>query len=369
MVMMWASRPTATPIGAAIPDPPATTAAVIGAATPVGLATVARLAADPALARVLAIDAVEADVEGAGVQVRVMDHRDRLLALALDGVDVLVHCAFDDDMAASPDSLYGANVGGTRNVLDAADKAGVSHLVVLSTAMAYGAHGDNPLPLTEDAPLRANPGFAYGYQRQLAEELVADWRSAHPAAAVAVLRAAPVLGAGADAPMARRLLAPRIPVPAGQSAPWQLVHVDDVAAAIALVVDKHLDGVFNVAADGWLADREVARLVGRELVEVGQSTLVEVLHGGAATGLSPAPPEVMPYLLHPWVLDTARLHAAGWRASHTNRDILSELAAQHRDEFALGRLTVTRRALRRLGLGAAGVTALALWAAVRWRRR
>src|SRR5262249_54553324 len=41
-----------------------------------------------------------------------------------------------------------------RAVLDAASSAGVGHLVVLSTAMVYGAWGNNAVPLTEAAPLR-----------------------------------------------------------------------------------------------------------------------------------------------------------------------------------------------------------------------
>jgi hypothetical protein len=70
-----------------------------------------RLADVPGVGRVLAIDAAELPAPWPGVETRVMDHRDRLLPLALDGVDVLVHCAFVDDIATSPDSLYGANVG------------------------------------------------------------------------------------------------------------------------------------------------------------------------------------------------------------------------------------------------------------------
>jgi nucleoside-diphosphate-sugar epimerase len=158
-------------------------------------------------------------------------------------------------------------------------------------------------------------------------------------------------------------------VPTGQSAPWQLVHVDDVASAVALVVEQQLDGVVNVAADGWLSDTEVARLLGRKLVEVGQSTFAELLHRGSAAGISPAPPEVMPYLLHPWVLDTARLHAAGWRATRSNRDILAELAEQHGDELALGRLSVTRRAVHRTALALTAAVVGLGWAVRRWRRR
>jgi UDP-glucose 4-epimerase len=338
-----------------------TTAAVVGACTTVGGAVLARLADRGALDRLIAIDGATPSMPPPRVDVRVMDHRDRLLALALEGVDVLVHCAFVDDLAAGPDGLYGHNVGGTRNVLAAASKAGIAHLVVLGSAMAYGAHGDNPLPLEEDAPLRANPGFAYGYQRQLVEELVTEWADAHPGTVVTVLRLAPVLGGPATTAIARRLQAPRLAVPAGQSAPWQLVHVDDVAAAVDRVVADRIAGVFNVAADGWLAAEEVAAALGTSVVEVGQSTFTAVLHRATQLGLSPAPPEIMPYLLHPWVIDNARLRAHGWRAERSNRDILLQFAADNADVVALGRLTASRQGLRRTAAGAAALLALLAW--------
>jgi nucleoside-diphosphate-sugar epimerase len=321
-----------------------TTVAVVGAATPVGRAVVARLADE---VRVLAVDdAVDAAaVARPGVEVRVVDHRDRLLPLAVEGADVLVHCAFDDRLEAHPDTLYGANVGGTRRVLEAASKVGVAHLVVLSSAMAYGAHEDNPLPLGEDAPLRANPGFAPGYQRQLVEECVDGWAASHPGTAVTVLRTAPVLGGAVPTPALRRLQQPRLVVPAGQSAPWQVVHVDDVAAAVALVVRRRAAGTFNVAADGWLSDEEVAAAVGRRLLRVGREPLVALLRRSARIGLAPAPVEVLPLLQHPWVLDAGRLRDLGWRPTRTNREVLEEAAAAVAGTVALGTLVTTWRAL------------------------
>ncbi|CAN5211213.1 SDR family oxidoreductase [soil metagenome] len=342
-----------------------TTAAVIGVSSPVGRATLARLTAAGGPGRVVAIDPDSPDMPDGRIEIRHMDARDRLLALALDGVDVLVHCAFEDDPATSPDSLYGANVGGTRNVLAAADGAGVQHLVVISDAMAYGAHHDNALPLTETMPLRANPGFAYGYQRQLVEELVEQWAVEHPERVVTRLRTAPVMGEGVDSALARRLQAPRLVVPLGQDAPWQFVHVDDVAAAVALVVEQRLGGVFNVAADGWLSSSEVATYLGRRVLEVPQATLEQVLRRAGDLGLAPLPAEAMPYLMHPWVLDNDALRGHGWHAGRSNRDLLAAFAAAHADDLALGRVVFSRRGVRRTLAAAGALVTLAVWRLIR----
>ena len=46
------------------------------------------------------------------------------------------------------------DVNGTHNVLEAAAAAGTAQVLVTSSATAYGAFPDNPVPLTEDDPVR-----------------------------------------------------------------------------------------------------------------------------------------------------------------------------------------------------------------------
>ncbi|HUG86873.1 MAG TPA: NAD-dependent epimerase/dehydratase family protein [Euzebya sp.] len=344
------------------------TVAVVGVSSPVGRATLSRLARSEGLDRVIAIDPDSPDMPPGRVELRTMDARDRLLPLAMDGVDVLVHGAFQTDPAASPDSLYGANVGGTRNVLAAASKAGVRHLVLLGDAVAYGAHHDNPLPLSEDSPLRANPGFAYGYHWQLIEELVQEWAQAHPAAIVTRLRVAPVMGGGDDPGLVRRLQSPRLLVPVGMGAPWQFVHVDDVAAAVELVITDGIAGVFNVAADGWLSAAEVATYLDRPVLEVPHATMAEGLRRANDLHLSPLPPEAMPYLLHPCVLDNDALRRHGWHATRSNREMIATFATEHADDWAFGRVVVSRRRVRRATVGATLLAALAVWQLLRRRK-
>lgn len=341
------------------------TVAVVGTASAVGRASLARLAAADEPARVVAIGPDGLAMPPGRVEIRAMDARDRLLPLALEGIDVVVHCAFAEDLAASPDSLYGSNVRGTRNVLEAAAKAGISHLVVLSDAMAYGAHHDNPLPLAESAPLRANPGFAYAYQRQLVEELVAEWALEHPSTTTTVLRHAPLLGGGVDSALVRRLQAPGVVVPVGAGAPWQFVDVEDVASAVEMVVSRGIGGTFNVAADGWLSTDEVAAYLGRPVWQWPQATLEGVLRQASAIGLAPAPAEVMPYLLHPWVLDNDALRRLGWHAARSNRELLAAFAADHADEVALGSAVLSRQGLRRTIAAAGLLVALTLWRLLR----
>ena len=78
---------------------------------------------------------------------------------------------------------------GVRRLLADADAAGVRSLVVLSSAMVYGAGPDNPVPLTEEAAIRPEPALPYAVARAELERLVADYRDDGADRTVAVLRA------------------------------------------------------------------------------------------------------------------------------------------------------------------------------------
>ena len=101
------------------------------------------------------------------------------------------------------------NVEGTRRVLDAAAAVGITKVVRVSSATVYGAWANNPVPLTEDAALRPNPGFSPAVQAAEVERLLAEWRGDHPGVVVTTLRTAPVLGPGAERLPSRLLLGDR----------------------------------------------------------------------------------------------------------------------------------------------------------------
>ena len=128
--------------------------AVTGAARGLGHALTVRLAASARIGRVVAIDDHRGDVTG--VHWRVVDVRDPALAGRLTGVDVVVHT----DLDLAPDSDYRArrafNVRGAQTVLTAAAASRVGRVVLVTSAMVYGARPDNPVPLDEAAPLGAD---------------------------------------------------------------------------------------------------------------------------------------------------------------------------------------------------------------------
>ena len=248
-----------------------------------------------------------------------------------------------------------ADVARMRAVLR--DAGANAHVVFTSSAMVYGAWPNNPVPLTEDAPMRPNPGFAYATAKAESERVALEWREAHPGARLAVLR--PVTVLGADDRLSRLL---RDVLPSGVAdpiPPVQYLHGDDLADAVALACTSELDGVFNVAPDGWMSEEE-AKALSAGPVRVRLPRRLQPLLG------PDVPKEVLPYLLHPWVVANDRLRAQGWKPRYSSEEAFVAGAGVPRwQSLSLGR----RQAI---GLGAAaaavgGGVAAGIAAYRRWR--
>src|ERR1700686_1328361 len=87
----------------------------------------------------------------------------------LDGVDVLIHCAYDMTLR-SRDDIWRVNVDGTRKLLDAAVRSDVRLSIVLSSMSAYEGtaqlYGLSKLDIERDAAqvgaVCVRPGLVYG---------------------------------------------------------------------------------------------------------------------------------------------------------------------------------------------------------------
>ncbi|HEY8525425.1 MAG TPA: NAD-dependent epimerase/dehydratase family protein [Acidimicrobiales bacterium] len=278
-----------------------------------------------------------------GVEVRRVDLASDDLKTHVEDADAVVHLA--TSVPASPVAPT-HDVDVARRVLDAAGSAGVQHLVLMSSATVYGAWANNPVPLTEEATVRPNAGFAFAAERAEIERLADEWRDAHPGATVAVLRPVrTVAPGGADWLAAALRPGPAVPESADEP-PVQFLHVDDLAAAVDLARRRRLDGAFNVAPDGAIPGDQVRSLTGAPpKVPLPERVAGRLVSWGFRWGIGPTPPELVPYTLHPWVVANDRLKAAGWSARVSNEEACVEaheagpwatMSPRRRQELALG---------------------------------
>lgn len=319
--------------------------AVTGAAGALGHAVLAALDREEGLGRLVGLDDRPSPGTSGRAVLRSVDLRDPVLATVLAGVDVLVHCGTAAGPEREDDVAFARTVHGARNLLAAAARAGVRHVVYVSHGDVYGARADNPVPLHEDAPLRAAPAFPPAWRRVRVEEALAAWARAHPGVAVTVLRRATTLGPGLEDHVALFLDGPALPAVRGHEPPLQVVALDDVADAVAFVVRRRLAGTYNVAADGAVPLRQAARLVGRPVVTLPETVATIGLDLLWRWGAAPAPAGGLAYLMEPWVLATRALHAAGWAPRSTNRETLRAHAATRHGRVVIGRWRTRVRTL------------------------
>lgn len=336
-------------------DGPMATVAVTTGTSAVGSALLTRLMA--AGHRTYAIGGQRPDV---AVGFRPANPDGSLHAGALQGIDVVVHALIGHEPSRDSDHDAALDVESTRSLLQAAEVSKPQALIFISSAVVYGAHEDNAVPLTELAPLRAEPDFSYAWLKRVAEELLAQWAIQNPDVRVVVLRPVTVLDAGHDDFVARHFESPRLPLVRGHTPPMQVLHMDDLADAVAVAVSGDLHGAYNVAPDGWLTTEEVFDLLGRKPVDLPESVAFELAQRLWASHLAAAPAGGLHYLMYPWVVDTRRLRDAGWAPQRTNREVLEAFTQLHRGHVTIGPLRTTKRAVATAAAVGAASAATAL---------
>jgi nucleoside-diphosphate-sugar epimerase len=336
---------------------------VTGAADGLGNAAARALLADPRVGKVIAVDDRRGHLPGATW--RVADVRDPALAGRLAKVDVVVHLDLDLGVERADEGTATRNVRGTQTVLTAAAAVGVRRVVLCTSAMVYGASPDNPVPLDEDAPLRAVPDGSLVSDLLEIEDLVGRSRSTHPGLEVTVLRPAAVVGPDIDSVITRHFEAPRLLMVRGSSPRWQFCHVDDLAAAVVPAALGEVTGAVTVGCEGWLEQEEVEHLTGLRRIELPASLALGTAERLHRLGLIPAPASDLQYVMHPWVIPSTRLRETGWRPAYDNPTALMVLVEQVAGHHAVGARRVGRRDAT---IGAAGAAVAVVGTAALVRR-
>ena len=332
---------------------------VTGSTGAVGRRVCARLAADGH--EVVGLDRRSSVPPAPGVEIRVVDLAVADLRDLLADADTVVHLASGVTAGDVGENTGHDRLAVVERLLAAAGDVGVGHLVVRSSAMVYGAWPDNPVPLTEDAPVRPCPDFLFAVHRARLEEMAASWATGDPARTLTVLRPAVTVAEERPGGLAS-VVGAATSIRSHEGEPLgQFLHSDDLADAAVCAVAARYHGPLNVAPDGWIGVDVMAELGGpgpRLRLPGSLAALVgRVLF---RVGLSPAPPGVFPYTVHPWVVSNDRLCELGWRPSHSNEEAY---VAGH-EPGVLDRLDA--RARQQLSLAAAGLLVVSLLGLVVW---
>jgi nucleoside-diphosphate-sugar epimerase len=260
------------------------------------------------------------------------------------GADVVVHLAFA--IVAGRGETREINLSGSRNVFEAAVAAGAKRLVYTSSVAAYGFHRSLPTLIDEEEPARGTERHPYSAHKAAVEGELAEALGDSPTEAY-VFR--PCIVAGPDATLLLDLvpllaLGKRIPGPLrwalgrvpelrpvlpDPGVPFQLVHQDDVAAALTAAVLGHGEpGVYNLAGPGELTISDLAHELGWHSVPAPQLAVGAAAEAVALMPFLPDEAAWIETLRRPILMDTTRarrkLH---WMPHHDARETLRETIA------------------------------------------
>jgi UDP-glucose 4-epimerase len=298
---------------------------ITGGSGYIGSRLVSRLSEREDVERILICDVRPPPVYRPGVAYRAMDVTDAAAVSAVVGEerpDVVVHLAFVLNPIHDEARMYEIDVGGTHNVLEACSAAGVSQVLVTSSSTAYGAFPDNPVPLTEEHPVRGVAGFEYARDKAESDRLCQLWALRHPDRVMTIVRPCIVFGPSVDNYLVRLWTKQPFVADFGLPDPGlQFVHEDDVVSAVVGLLDGRHAGAFNVAGDGAMSVDECASLVGlprRRVPLRGYRRFASLMWRLRA---SEAPPGSLDFAVYPWIVSNAKLKdVAGWTPRFSSRE-------------------------------------------------
>ncbi len=321
--------------------------AVTGPTGEIGISTVEALERDPAVDRIVGMARRPFDPAAHGWTKTTYQQGDILDRKAVDAlvaeVDVVIHLAFI--IMGSREESARINLAGTRNVFEATVAAQrPRRLVYTSSVAAYGYHSDNPVPITEDVPPRGSPEHYYSEQKAACEAALAEI-TRRSSLEVFVLR--PCIVAGPKAPTladtmpwnqlpgairtaARALPVLKVPFP-DPGTPLQLVHHDDVAAAIALAATTSAPaGAYNIAGDGVISVSDMVSALGGRPVRVPHAAAAAASAVVSRLPFVPAALEWLHVGRTSVVMDTGKAKSElGWSPKYTSAETLAALAAAY----------------------------------------
>jgi nucleoside-diphosphate-sugar epimerase len=239
-------------------------------------------------------------------------------------------------------------------VFTAALEAGVDRFVYTSSVAAYGFHEENPVPLTEDVPARGEENHYYSHQKAELEEVLLEMAGGRKTDvyvfrpcivagphATELIENIPYVQLGEKLPGPVRslvgtipLLRPVIPDP---GTPFQLVHEDDVASALASAIEGgRVPGVYNLAGPGELTLGDLAAALGWYTIPIPELAVDMTAKVVSSLPLMPTRAQWIQAISVPVLMDTTKARMnLGWAPRYDAMETLADTIAGAREKGLL----------------------------------
>ena len=314
---------------------------ITGASTFLGGYLAARLAEDPSIEKVVAVDSRVPSKPllrrmGRAEFLR-LDIRRPAIAKALSTfeVDTVVHAAPSlMDSASHSAAIKELNVVGSMQVCAAVQRTpSVKRFVLRSSAMIYGASSSDPVYFKESSRARRDPRNGYGRDMLDVEGYVRGLARRRQDIDVTILRPQAILGPNLSTRMSAYLAMPVAPVVFGHNARLQFLHEEDALAAVEHAARGARPGTYNLGADGIVTLAQALHRAGHVPLPVPSPLMVPLTAVLREGRLPRIRSEQEPYLAFGRVLDTTRMRSEfGFEPRYTTREALDAFIERGRTE-------------------------------------
>ena len=246
-------------------------------------------------------------------------HNPMIVELNAD-VDILVHMAFvlmRRPGATDPDTV---NIQGSRLVLEAGVEKSVKKIIFPSCVVGYGLHPDNPIPLTENSPLRPNEALYYSRAKAQVEAILDRIESEHPDITITRLRPCTVVGGRADRNHMETMLSPITALVKDYDPQFQILYETDLAQALLLAITDDLPGAYNVTPDEPKTLRQLAEARGGRVLEIPHPLIKVLFNILWRTKQTPFAPEWIDPSRYSLVASNDKLKSRGWQPGKTTQE-------------------------------------------------
>ncbi len=243
------------------------------------------------------------------------------------GVTDLIHLAWILNPIHNVKKAFQMDVEGTKNVLEEASKANIDYFLHTSSTLAYGAHPDNPYPLTESDSLRGNKSFHYSHHKALVEQAIDEFKAQNiNCMKIGKIRPSAILSYDIQNFVADILRGGwrtffLMPFP-NRNTPIQFLHLEDALDGFKIMLDQRLEGAYNICPDTDVMVGQIPTILDGRGLKVSFRLLKALLWLQWKFRLSRAPPAYLDFVAYPFVASNQKMKKIGYIPKYTTEEVL-----------------------------------------------
>ena len=222
-------------------------------------------------------------------------------------ITTIVHLAWMVSQTHNELEEYRTDILGSANILEAARKANVKHIIVASTGKVYGMHESNDHVFSEDDQLNGEGQLAYVQYKVMLENLCEDFSSLNPNIKITVLRPCTILGPNVSNPITRRMKKRRVVSLIEYNPRRQFVDIEDVIEVFYQAIKKRMPGIFNISSDGTVPQHDLHLYLGKKQRILPTKPIEKLLSFLWKLRLSEINPQALDYLKYSIIIGNEKL--------------------------------------------------------------